>query len=280
MGFNGNDRAGDFGVSTGRGFTEDRGDRGDGLAKSLGVNIDPIIQAAQIQADAIKQGIPFFEPFLEAGHGALPFLQQGSTPQGLDQILGQIFGTEGFQNLRDERMRGVQGQLAAGGLTRSGAAMTEMANVPTELGFAIEQMLTGRNQNLANMGQDSAISIAELLKGSAEATASGILGVEERRANRSTNRDNNMTALLAAGIAAFSDPRLKKNIQEVGKVGPLTLCTWDWKPETKGTLAEISPNIGFMSTDVREHYPEFVSTFGGYDLIDYKGLIAELETCH
>ena len=239
---------------------------------------DPILQAADIQAQAIEQAIPFFEPYMQAGQQGLGYAQNASSAQGIDQILAQIFGGEGFQNLRDERTRSVQGQLAAGGLTRSGEAISAAADIPTELGFALEQMLFGRNQDLSTQGQSSAISIADLLRGSAEATASGILGLEERRAANRANSSNNNTDLLGAVIkGAFSDPSLKENIREVGKVGPLTLCLWDWKQETKGTIVEESPRVGFMSTEVREHYPDYVSQFGGYDLIDYKGLVEELE---
>ena len=59
-------------------------------------------------------------PFAAAGEIALPEVLSGITPGGLDERLGQIFGTDVFQNLVEERTGAVEGQLAAGGLTRSG----------------------------------------------------------------------------------------------------------------------------------------------------------------
>ncbi len=79
-----------------------------------------------------------FQPFVEAGTGALGDLQQGATAGGLEERLAQIFSGESFGALRDERTRAIQGQLGAGGLTRSGTAIESAANIPTELGFAIE----------------------------------------------------------------------------------------------------------------------------------------------
>lgn len=262
----------------------DPGRGGDSLfSTTLNTNkkVDPIIQASQIQADALTGGQALFDPFLQAGTGALPAVQQGSTVQGLDQILAEIFAGDSFKALRDERMLGLEGALGAGGLTRSGTAIEEAVNLPTELGFMIEQMLFGRNQGLADVGLSSAFSIADLMSQSAEATASGILGVEERRANESAQRSSNNSDVLGAVIGGiFSDPSLKENIRELGKIGPLTLCEWDWKPEFKGTYTDQCPTMGFLSTDVRDHFPEYVGEFGGYDIIDYKGLIKELESCH
>ena len=60
-----------------------------GLGSTQNTAIDPIIQAALIQSQAIEQGIPFFEPFLEAGQQGLAGLQQGATVGG---VAGQCYG--------------------------------------------------------------------------------------------------------------------------------------------------------------------------------------------
>jgi len=103
------------------------------------------------------------DPFIQAGQGAISGLQELFTPGRLDSDLGQIFGLDAFQNLRDERTRAAQGQLAAGGLTRSGRALTDISNIPTELGFNIENLLTGRNlQNLNTLFQGGRQSATDL----------------------------------------------------------------------------------------------------------------------
>ena len=261
-----------------------RGDRGDGgslnnrLSTSLNPTaIDPIIQAALIQSQAIEQGIPFLEPFFEAGQQGLAGLQEGSTVEGLDAILGRIFGTESFGRLREERRLGVEGQLAAGGLRRSGEGIERAADVPTELGFMIEQLLSGRQSGLADRGETAAVNIADLIRGSAEASASGILGVEERRATRSAQRSGQNTDILGAVIGGlFSAPRLKDNIREIGSIGGLNLYQWDWKPEFKGTLVEKCPTVGFLSTEVKEIHPDLVTEYAGLDVVNYPELLGRL----
>jgi len=102
-----------------------------------------------------------FDPFIQAGAQGLQGQQQGATIGGFDERLGDIFGSQNFQNLVGERTRAVQGQLAAGGLTRSGTALEEIANVPTELGFGIENQLFGRQQGLAGQGLTAAGNLGQ-----------------------------------------------------------------------------------------------------------------------
>jgi hypothetical protein len=248
------------------------------LNTALTQPIDPILQAAQIQSDALTQGQELFQPFLEAGTQGLDFLSQAGTPGGLDQILQMIFSGESFGGLRDERRRGVEGALGAGGLTRSGVAIEEGANISSDLGLQLLQLLTGTNQDLAGGGFGAATNIADLMGRSAEATASGILGLEERGQARSANRSNNTTQLLGAVLGGiFSDPRLKENIKEIGNLGKLKLYTWNWKPEFKDTIVSTFPTTGVLSTDVKEVYPDLVGEFGGFATINYEGLIERLQ---
>lgn len=93
-----------------------------------------------------------FAPFIEAGTGALRDVQRGATIGGLDERIAEILGTGAFQGLREERTRDVRGQLAAGGLTRSGAGLEEIAAISPELAFQIENQLFGRARDLSNVG--------------------------------------------------------------------------------------------------------------------------------
>lgn len=143
------------------------------------------------------------DPFIEAGTGAIPGVQQGTSLAGIDERLGEIFGGQNFQNLRDERTRAIQGQLAAGGLTRSGTALQEIANVPTELGFSLENVLQNRLSNLAGGGQSSAVtsgqfganaagSIANLRTGIGARQAEGFLFDEKAQAAGVANMTNSV----------------------------------------------------------------------------------------
>lgn len=291
--------------------------------RAAGLQAGAITESARIAAASQERGLQAlleqlgitregFAPFLEAGTGALPELAEGFRPTrgatagGLEANLAEIFGGDAFQSLVGERQRGAQGQLAAGGLTRSGTGLMEAARIPTELGFDIENLLFGRGQqqeisriqglqNLVGTGLSAAGQTAgaggsltsqivnqlsnigmaqgQGITGAAQATAAGILGGAQSQAQGRQNALNIGGSLLSY----FSDPRLKKDIKVVRKVGPLDLITWNWIDELKDSFVSAFPKIGWLSSQVKEHYPQFVGEFAGYDIVDYKGLRKELE---
>ena len=229
-------------------------------------------------------------PWLTAGQDALGVTQESATPQGLDALLAQIMGTDTFGSLVDERQRGVQGQLAAGGLTRSGTAMQEAARVPTDLALALENMLTGRQSGisstgasaavgLGNLGQSNSSGIAGLMSQSGNAISSGIITDQQARAQGQQNLFNTAATIGSKfmDFMDFSDPRLKENVEQVSSIHDLGVYQWDWKAETKGTLIDGRSNIGFMADEVQEKYPHHVGEFGGFMVIDYPALLNELE---
>jgi hypothetical protein len=234
------------------------------------------------QFDVSREDI---SPFVEAGIGSLGQVVQGTTPTGLDERLGEIFGTETFQNLVGERQRAVEGQLGAAGLTRSGTALQEAANIPTDIGLAIEGLLSNRAANLAGTGQTAALggaqlgagastNIANLLQQQGQNVASGILTDAQAQAAGAQNLVNLTTT--AAGIF-FSDPALKENIQVISQIGDLQLYRWDWIAGATGTMIEKCGTTGFMADEVQEKYPQHVGEFCGLMVIDYPALLSELE---
>jgi len=227
-------------------------------------------------------------PFIQAGTGALPGVVQGTTAGGLDERLAEIFGTDIFETLRGERTRAVEGQLAAGGLTRSGTALEEAAAIPTDIGMMIEQLLSGRATGLAGMGQQTALNVGQLggqaaagaaglFEQQGQNVASGILGAQQARAAGTENLVN--LATTAASIF-FSDPALKTDIKPISHIGDLNLYTWDWIPEAAGTMIEKCGTTGFMADEVAAKYPQHVKDFCGFMVIDFPSLLAELEAAN
>lgn len=227
-------------------------------------------------------------PFIEAGVGALPDVIQGTTAGGLEERLGQIFGTDVFKNLVGERTRAVEGQLGAGGLTRSGTAIKQAAAIPTDIGLALESLLSGRAQSLAGQGQSATFgqaqlgaqtsgSIANILSQQGQNIASGILADQQASAAGTEQLVN--IATTAASIF-FSDPALKENIEQISHIGDLTLYEWDWIEGAKGTMIEKCGTIGFMADEVKEKYPQHVGECGGFMTIDYLALLNELEAAN
>ena len=160
-------------------------------------------RAAEIQSQKNQEGIDAlnaqfgqtsenFNPFLQGGTDAFGRSVNNATQGGFEDNIANILGGDAFKALRDERLRATEGQLAAGGMTRSGTALQEISNVPTNLAFQIEQLLSGRTDNLANtgfntaqnignFGQSNANAVATLLSGQGSALANGIFGDERAR---------------------------------------------------------------------------------------------------
>lgn len=252
-----------------------------------GGSSNPIMDAANIQADALQDAIPYFDPYYNAGLTGLEGFAGASTAQGLDQMLASIMSGDAFPGLMDARRQEVESMLASSGLRRSGEAIDAAAAIPTDLALTLEGILTGRQGQLAESGFAAGSNIADLTAQVAQAIASGILGVHAQDIQSDANRESNLfdlagSILSGGGLSSvFSDPSLKENIRVMGKIGPLDLVEWDWIEDAKGTMVENMPTRGVLSTQVREHYPAFVSTFGGFDVIDYKGLYNHLsELCH
>ena len=149
------------------------------VGQALGINTDAqekaIARAGGAQVGRIEEGIAGIrgaqeatfgelQPFAEAGRTALPGLVSGATLPGFGQNISDIFSSGALDPLVSERQRAATGQLAQAGLTRSGQAAQTAADIPAELAFQIESLLSGRQQQLAGFGQTAATNLSELEK--------------------------------------------------------------------------------------------------------------------
>lgn len=241
-------------------------------------------QAADLQVAGLGEARKVIDPFRTTGQVGFQNFAAGATPQGLESNLNALLGGDLLAGLVDARRNEVEGALSAGGLTRSGEAIESAAEIPTDIALFLEQLLSGRQESLGETGFGAAEDIAGLETNVGAAGASGILGflqdkrlreIAQRQAKsaKSAAKTDAFGNIISAGIGGalsfFSDPRLKENIRKVSEIGPLDLVEWDWIPETKGTIVEDMPTIGFLSTQVRLHHPEAVGTFGGFDTVNY-----------
>lgn len=168
-------------------------------------------QRAQTQIEEkFKETQAAFEPFITAGTEGLERFQQGATPQGLDEQLGQIFGGDLFQQLAGERRREVQGQLGAAGLTRSGTALQEVGRIPSDIGLQLSELLSGKNQFLSGQGFGATTglenarlgvgsNISNLITNTGQARSSGILTDAQSQAAGTTN----LLRGLSTGLTGF-----------------------------------------------------------------------------
>lgn len=141
--------------------------------------------AAEAQALAFMKGIEELRrqfnitredlaPFLEAGTGALGDVTAGATIGGFGERLQELFSGGALDPLIEERQRAVESGLSARGLSRSGTAIRELADIPTQLGFDLENLLFGRASGLAGAGQSAAAGLG----GFGAQTAQGIAGLQ------------------------------------------------------------------------------------------------------
>jgi len=235
------------------------------------------------------------DPFIQAGIGQLGALEQGATVEGFGERLASIFSGGALDPLIEQRTRGAQSQLAAGGLTRSGTALQEISAIPQDIGLAIESLLTGRSQSLAGAGQGAALGLGQIGGASAANIANlfagqgaNIIGGAQQDIQSQSDFFGDVLGLagsVAGGIGAaggfstfFSDRDLKENAEPIGKIGPLTLYQWDWIEETKDTIISQFPTMGFVADEVKQHFPEFVKEICGFDCVDYRGVLDRIES--
>lgn len=209
------------------------------------------------------------DPFLQAGQGQLEALQQGTTAGGLDERLRELFNTDIFGGLVDERTRAVEGQLSAGGLTRSGTALQEAARIPTGLALDLERQLFGRSQNLVNLGQQTGVQlgqfganaaggIANLFGGSGQAIAGGIIGDAQAKQRRDQQLLATLTGGLKGGIGVGREFGLFNESLPAGAQGPTQL----------NTVGKVLSGFGFFSDpSLKENVEELGEMF---DLKVYK----------
>lgn len=151
------------------------------------------------------------QPFINAGAGALQNQVAGSTAEGFASNIQGLLEGGSLDPLVESRSNTIRDILSSQGITRSGSGLQELAAVPTETAFGIEQLLNQRQGNLASGGRSTALgsaqlrgqsagNIANLMTGAAEATAGGILGAEEATAQEQQNMLSIFTSLFGGGF--------------------------------------------------------------------------------
>lgn len=154
--------------------------------------------AAQQQAQFDKI-ISLYQPSVDAATRQYPFLEESATAEGYGNNIGDILKGGSLDPLIKDRQDAATNYMAARGLRRSGAAVREAANIPTDLAMQVEQELTRRRQSLAGQGQTGMAQTSNALNGIGMAQAGATLGGQQIQAQ---NR-NNALGLIGGILGAF-----------------------------------------------------------------------------
>lgn len=194
-----------------------------------------------------------------------------------------------LNNLLNRTQRSVLDSKAAAGKLGSGSTLTSLMEAMAPQVMARQQQMFDQKynannqqfnqlQNLVGMGQSAAAGQGAAMQGTANnvtnlagqganALAAGKIGA----ANAQAQGTNNMASLAALAYMAFSDERLKTDINRVGKMDDGTpIYTFKYKGDQK-------THMGVMAQEARKKHPDAVrkDPVSNMLMVDYKRLGAK-----
>jgi len=217
-------------------------------------------EAERVAIQQVEQS-PFLQAQVEAGEEAL--LQRASATGGLRGGNIQAALAQYRPQMVSQAIEAQYGKL--GGLTRLGqaAAAGQVATGMAGAG-AIGQAYAQRGAAQAGAALAAGQAQAGMYGGIGSAIGQGIM-----------MQQLGLFGGGGAGLggisvpAAFSDKRLKKNINKIGTLGEYNLYSWEWNDKGK-EIAGDTPTVGVIAQEVMEISPELVSIdSSGYMMVDY-----------
>ncbi len=193
-------------------------------------------------------------------------------------LIDQAMASPLYQSIIGGRKAGEESILrhagATGGL-RSGNTKEALYDYNTQL--ENQALLESYNQQLSGLSGLSGLpsrasEIASYTSGIGETMGAGILGAAQTRQAGRQQRTDNLMGLAKLGMMAFSDIRLKDNIEYVGHFGPHKIYKWDWNEDAE-KLGLIGPGHGVMAHKVYEYMPEAIAENDGYIVVDYQQIM-------
>ncbi len=122
-------------------------------------------------------------PYVETGTRFLEDVNEASTLEGFADRLRKISDTDIYSDLVNDRQAAASGALGQSGLTRSGAAAQQAADISTQLAMAIEGQDYSRKVNQVNVGQAAAARQANINMGYAGSVSNILTGTAQGMSN-------------------------------------------------------------------------------------------------
>lgn len=211
-----------------------------------------------------------------------PQIQQGQ--QQLQQQLankGIDIGSEAYDRAmmqqaqrENDLLLGATTQGFGVGQQARQSALQEQAYLRNEPLNTLSAVRTGSQvtgPQFVNSAQQATTQGPDLL-GAAQMTNNAQMGAYNAQQAGQNSMTQGLMGLAGAGMMAFSDVRLKQNIQPVGVLANgLTLYSYEYIDEVKlHPLAGEGVQVGVMAQEVEQVYPYAVKTLNdGYKVVDY-----------
>jgi hypothetical protein len=243
------------------------------------------LAAAQTRASGGRDAFDFLTNKLDPFIGTTPADFEGLTNLASNPQAQVDFLTNNplFDALRGDareatfRTQSAGGMLGSSGtdeilqnkfLTMGNDLINQQINRESAVRMPLLQASQSAATNVASGGSDLLMAIKEALaKGdedSAQALATGRIGA----ANAKAQGAENIIGIGGKILGAFSDSRLKTNIEKIGEHNGLNVYSWDWN-ESASELGLKGKSFGHIAQEVSEVYPGLVGELSGYMTINY-----------
>ena len=270
-------------------------DAGDASREASNVQAQSQIRAAEIQAQSQREALGYMKE-----REALPRQFSEGALRGLGGIYGLAGGTGNQQDLINRAIQSplyqsIMGGQEAGeesilrsasmtGGLRSGDVQSNLYDYNTQLqNQALLQSYNQQLQGLQGMAglPSNTNQIAQQMSGIGQTLGTGIAGAGQTQAQGIVggtqadlqSRQQGMNNMLGIGslIAAFSDRRLKKNIEKIGEVNGHNWYMWDWNIVANKMGLE-GKSEGVLADEIIKTNPECIGLRHGFMMVNYTKL--------
>jgi hypothetical protein len=235
-------------------------------------------RAMSMQEDWMQYIKDQYAPYSEVAEKALG-AQMGLT--GLsggderERMLAEVEADPFYQaKLRAGEEAVMRGASATGGLRSGGTSAALASQNQLMLGRELEDRyqklagLSGQGFSGQTSGSQYGQSALSGLTGTMGTLASGSAAARAAEADKQSG----LMGLAGGIISAFSDERLKTNVEQIGVKKGLPWYKWTWNDLAGKKFGLRGDAVGFMASDVELYKPECVTEKDGYLMVNYGGI--------
>lgn len=260
---------------------------GKSAKKAASQAADSSLAAAEVAAQSQKEALDYLKQ-REAiptalrdqaltGLGGLYGVNEPVTQQSLIEKAMASPLYQAILGNKDRALEDVTARAGATGNLRSGSHQVALQRESER--FQNQALLTAYQDQLQGLQglaglQGNEDNIAALMSDIGNTRSMGMTAAAQAKQMGTQNAIENMLGFGQLGVAggAFSDLRLKTNVQAAGRRGAYNWYTWIWNEEA-GALGLVGPGEGVLAHEVYETHPDAIGTRDGFLTVDYTQLL-------